>query len=394
VEPPSKNAVLVAINGVLQNPDAYSVSGTNVVLNTAPANGDDVNLRNLGYASRVDGVFGDIDVNGNADFAGSTLLFDDGQISGDAIDGGTITNFASTGIDDNASSTTITINNSDDVGIGEASPRAKLHVAESNVTTNTYGFQDTLIVEGSSAGINFVHPDDKNAGLVWSSPSDPLGAIVTWNYDDRDLTIGTKATNGKIKFEAENGSYIGQFSDLGFFVGTTNAAPAFNNVLGCFISEDGKLDINNSSNPARIGTRNTGTVVQFYYQGSATGNISTNGSTVSYNTGSDRRLKENDRPISDAVERILSTKWVAFDFIGTGVYCEGVIAQDEAERWPTAISYDSDAGQWNADYSKMIPGLGAALSEALGRIETLEDRIAKLEAKLRACSAETGKELD
>ena len=46
------------------------------------------------------------------------------------IDGGTITNFTSTGIDDNATSNAITIDASENVGIGTTSPAEKLHISE------------------------------------------------------------------------------------------------------------------------------------------------------------------------------------------------------------------------------------------------------------------------
>ena len=46
------------------------------------------------------------------DMTGQTLTFDNDAISGDKIDGGTISDFASTGIDDNATSTQLTISRS------------------------------------------------------------------------------------------------------------------------------------------------------------------------------------------------------------------------------------------------------------------------------------------
>ena len=58
-----------------------------------------------------------------------TLTFAANQISGNAIDGGVISNFASTGIDDNASSTAVTILSGGNVGIGTTTPSEKLEVA-------------------------------------------------------------------------------------------------------------------------------------------------------------------------------------------------------------------------------------------------------------------------
>jgi hypothetical protein len=63
--------------------------------------------------------------------SGTTLTI---GASGDTVNiasGATITDFTSTGIDDNATSTAITINSSEQVGIGTASPDDKLHVVDS-----------------------------------------------------------------------------------------------------------------------------------------------------------------------------------------------------------------------------------------------------------------------
>lgn len=70
----------------------------------------------------IDGVsIGSVTANAgaftNLTATGTLTLPDDG-ISGDDVNGGTISNFASTGIDDNATSTAITISSSQNVGIG------------------------------------------------------------------------------------------------------------------------------------------------------------------------------------------------------------------------------------------------------------------------------------
>jgi hypothetical protein len=49
--------------------------------------------------------------------SGKTLTFATNQISGNAIDGGVISNFTSTGIDDNSSATAVTINSSGNVSV-------------------------------------------------------------------------------------------------------------------------------------------------------------------------------------------------------------------------------------------------------------------------------------
>jgi len=62
------------------------------------------------------------------DLSSKTVTFADDHISGNKIHGGVISGFASTGIDDNASSTAVTIDSSGNVGVGTASPTQKLDV--------------------------------------------------------------------------------------------------------------------------------------------------------------------------------------------------------------------------------------------------------------------------
>jgi hypothetical protein len=87
------------------------------------------------------------------DSGGNAIITSDG--AGNVSLNTTIENFVSTGIDDNATSTAITIDSSDNVGIGTTSPTAPLDVAGSincdefktavgNTTINTFGAYSTL----------------------------------------------------------------------------------------------------------------------------------------------------------------------------------------------------------------------------------------------------------
>jgi hypothetical protein len=84
---------------------------------TLPANGK------IDVASSAElEVNGTLDVNGSADFSTATVTFDNDAISGDKINGGTISTFASTGIDDNANAKVLEVNNSATNGIKVTRP--------------------------------------------------------------------------------------------------------------------------------------------------------------------------------------------------------------------------------------------------------------------------------
>jgi len=80
-----------------------------------------------------------------------TLTFAANQISGNSVDGGVISNFASTGIDDNASATAVTILSDGKVGIGDSSVTSGFKT-EINHSGQTYGIK---LTDGSGRNIRF-----------------------------------------------------------------------------------------------------------------------------------------------------------------------------------------------------------------------------------------------
>ena len=109
------------------------------------------------------------------------------------------------------------------------------------------------------------------------------------------------------------------------------------------------------------------------------GKISTNGSTTTYHTSSDYRLKENAVPISDGIARLKTLKPYKFNFIEDatktvdGFFAHEVTAVPEAvigEKY--AVDKDGNPDYQVIDHSKLVPLLTAALQEAIARIEALE----------------------
>jgi hypothetical protein len=113
---------------------------------------------------------------------------------------GTLTGFTSTGIDDNATSTAITIDSSENVGIGDTSPDNKLQISDSSVGTD--------VTANDSNFIKLTNKDTNTANEVWglgfsteSSGTDYLGGFVQalGNYSSNfntSLIFGTRGTSG------------------------------------------------------------------------------------------------------------------------------------------------------------------------------------------------------
>ena len=121
-------------------------------------------------------------------------------------------------------------------------------------------------------------------------------------------------------------------------------------------------------------------------------------SSTNYNTSSDYRLKENQTAISDGITRLKTLKPYRFNWksdtsrIVDGFFAHEVTAVPESvsgTKDAIAVQEDVDEGRatnvgdpvyQSIDHSKLVPLLTAALQEAVAKIETLETKVATLEA--------------
>jgi hypothetical protein len=120
----------------------------------------------------IDGVsIGSVTANAgaftNLTATGTLTLPDDG-ISGDDVNGGTISNFASTGIDDNATSAAITIDSSQRVGIGIASPSNTLTVNKDTGSTPTVYINNSGVQATEGAALK-VQATGRGSGIADTS---------------------------------------------------------------------------------------------------------------------------------------------------------------------------------------------------------------------------------
>ena len=122
--------------------------------------------------------------------------------------------------------------------------------------------------------------------------------------------------------------------------------------------------------------------------GNEVGSIVVGASSTAFNTSSDYRLKENVTAISDGITRLKTLKPYRFNFkddttkpVIDGFFAHEVTAVPEAVTG-TKDEVDSDNNPiyQSIDQSKLVPLLTAALQEAVAKIETLETKVAVLEA--------------
>jgi len=141
------------------------------------------------------------------------------------------------------------------------------------------------------------------------------------------------------------------------------------------------------------------------------GRIETSGSSTSYITSSDYRLKTDAQPMTGASARVQALNPVNFEWIADGTRVDGFLAHEAQEVVPEAVTGTKDAmldeeyevtpavldddgnvvteavmgtrsvpDYQGIDQSKLVPLLTAALQEALTKIDDMEARLAALEA--------------
>ena len=175
-----------------------------------------------------------------------------------------LTSFSSTGIDDNATSTAITIDSDENVGIGilPSSTYGRLRVGDNNTD---------IAMDGNAKGQ--FHIDGNGFGFGIALNTD--GAQIYTNSASRSIIFGTD--------ETERARVDGSGNLL---VGTTNANPtsAGVNDAGVELSNTGGVRSTVASNPAATFNRKTddGAVVLIRKDGSTKANIGINSGDEPY----------------------------------------------------------------------------------------------------------------
>jgi len=204
--------------------------------------------------------------------------------------------------------------------------------------------------------------NDMPGRLVFSTTSDgassPAERMRITNTGDTCFGV----TEHKVSSSSEQGHFIGAPGSFAGFTRASNTVVYVNR-----ITNDGEL-------------------IQFRKNGADKGSISVSGSTISYNTSSDYRLKENVVDLTAAIPRLKSLSVYRFNFIeDTEKTVDGFLAHEAQLVVPEAVTgthneVDGDGKPvyQGIDQAKLVPLLTAALQEAIGRIETLETEVAAL----------------
>ena len=272
------------------------------------------------------------------------------------------------------------------VGQGANTPSGEhIKIAPS---ANMITFLDTASNESDVGGIqlwNTVY-NNSSAKLEFYHPSGNTGGMKFYTHDGTALTERVNFTN--------TGTYN--------FGHTNNNAGSNGRLYVMSVSGQCTADLHHSVNDNQnvlniihggVGVNGNPTRVMVEWRNfanTAIATIQSNSTTITYGTGSDYRMKENQVDISDGITRVKQLKPYRFNWksdYGGGDKVDGFFAHEAATVVPEAVQGTKDAVDSNGDIirqqidpSKLVPLLTAALQEAITKIETLETKVAALES--------------
>ena len=280
----------------------------------------------------------------------------------------------------------------------EDSGTGNLRILTSNTfTVNNAANSENMILATDGGSVDLYHNGTKKC----STTSD--GIEVHGTTDSARIEFNDAYSNSRIRYfglnrfgiDAHDGLEIRDPSDS---FATRLMIDNIGRLLhGCTSATGGTSEGNitveftgNSRNGIKLrDTNNTGTVNHVVLVSGSTdiGQIVGTTSSVSYNSASDYRLKENVVAISDGISRLKTLKPSRFNFIiDPDKTVDGFLAH-EVTAVPEAVTGTKDAVDSNGkpihqsmDSAKLVPLLTAALQEAVAKIEVLETKVAALEA--------------
>ena len=237
-----------------------------------------------------------------------------------------------------------------------------------DATTPVFSIKGSGGNNNTSGAIALINKDQSSQGAeIYNSGED--GGLVLKNTNNEGISfrVGTGTSAAKRAAITTSGAFI--IPDATTPSDTSAGVRLQSTATGSSIFSVGA-------------TASETTLIEFINTNGTVGTIKVSGSATSFNTSSDYRLKENEVEISDGITRLKQLKPYRFNFkANAGQTLDGFFAHEVQAIVPDAVSGTKDGVEMQGiDQSKLVPLLSAALKEAVAKIETLETKVAALEA--------------
>ncbi|MCB0543503.1 MAG: tail fiber domain-containing protein [Saprospiraceae bacterium] len=269
------------------------------------------------------------------------------------------------------------------VGIGNINPTELLHVGSashngdqsialqnaSNLWKHTVALNGSYQIRDGDAPRLTVLGTNGNVGIGFTSPVNTLTVGGTADFTD-NVGIGTASPGARL--EVEGGASVDDYVAI---IHNTSTDPDNDTRYNGLRIQAGKVN-NNNANSRMIGFYNPNNL--------EIGSIRQNNSnTVSYNTSSDIRLKQNIAPTGFSLDDLMRIQVRDYEFrAAPGLTETGFIAQQLYTVYPGAVSKGGDdvtTDPWMVDYGKLTPLLVKAVQDQQALIEAQKQEIEALE---------------
>ena len=255
------------------------------------------------------------------------------------------------------------------------------------------GFEETSS-SGDTKGVLTFHTRDV---ITDTAPTERMRIDTSGNVSISNYLISSDSTRSNYFGTDGNGGLIGMstnhylrfitnnierarfFSDGHFMLGTTATPDGTSNGGSAFIKDSaGRMNL-------YIATTTTGAadIANFFNGNGLVGRILTDGSSTTYQTSSDYRLKENVNYDFNGLERLKKLKPARFNFIADAdTTVDGFLAHEVQEIVPEAVGGEKDGEEMQSmDYGRITPLLVKAIQEQQEQIEALQSEIQQLKGE-------------
>jgi len=268
------------------------------------------------------------------------------------------------------------ITSSGNVGINNSSPSSYNSDGRNLVVGSGSGSQGLTIASGTSGYGNIYFADGTSGNALYSG-------MLSYYHADNHMQFRT-ASEERMRIDSSGNVYMGTTSDpVGLSAARLHAKGTGGNAFAATVDTAGftAYALSTISGGYAMWMYNTSTSQQV-------GSIYVGHAGVTYNTTSDYRLKENVVDLTAAIPRLKTLPVHRFNFLADKeTTVDGFLAHEAQLVVPESVTgthneVDSDGNPvyQGIDQAKLVPLLTAALQEAIGRIETLETKVAALEA--------------